>query len=66
MDENFQNLAKDISSPIQEVVRIPNKKQRNAHMHIKMHHCETSENKTKQILKAAREKRHITYKGKVL
>lgn len=46
MDENFQNLAKDISSPIQEVVRIPNKKQRNAHMHIKMHHCETSENKT--------------------
>ena len=64
MDEKFQNLAKDISSQIQEVDRIPNMKLKE--MHIKMHHCETSENKTKQILKAAREKQHITYKVKAI
>ena len=61
--ENFPNMKKEIINQIQEAYRIPNRinPRRNMPRHIL-----TKLTKTKQkerILKAAREKQQVTYKG---
>ena len=62
MKENFPNLAKEIDIQVQEVQRVPNKldskKSTPRHIIIKMLRL-----KIKRILKAAREKDRVTYKG---
>ena len=61
MAENFPNLKKETDIQIQEAQRIPNKMNPKRP---KSYHKEMSKVKDKErILKAAREKQRITYKG---
>ena len=60
--ENFPNLGKEIDTEVQEAQRVPNKKdaKRPSPRHIiKMPKVRDNE----RILKAAREKQRVTYKG---
>lgn len=62
--ENFPNIQKDRPIQIQEAFRTPNRPDQNrtSHRHIIIH---TGSTQTKEkILKAVKEKRVITYKGK--
>ena len=63
MKENFPNLVKEIDIQVQEAQRVPNKmdpKRPTArHIIIKMQKVKDKE----RILKAAREKQLVTYKG---
>ena len=63
MKENFPNLAKEIDQEAQEVQRAPNKMDAKRttprHIIIKMPKFKDKE----RILKAAREKQAVTYKG---
>ena len=63
MKENFPNLVKEIEMHIQEAQRIPNKMDTNRptprHIIIKMQKLKDK----KRILKAAREKQLVTYRG---
>ena len=63
MKENFPNLVKEIDIPFQEGQRIPNKldpkRTTPRHIIIKMPKFKDKE----RILKAAREKQRVTYKG---
>ena len=63
MKENFPNLVKEKDMQVQEAQRIPNKLDRNRttqrHIIIKM----PKVNDKQRILKAAREKQRVTYKG---
>ena len=63
MMENFPNLVKEIDIQVQEVQRIPNKldpkRTTPRHIIIKMPKVKDKE----RILKAAREKQIVTYKG---
>ena len=63
MKENFPNLAKEIDMQVQEAQRVPNKldAKRNTprHIIIKMPEFKNKE----RILKAAREKQLVTYRG---
>ena len=63
MKENFPNLVKEIDIQVQEAQRVPNKldPRRNTQRHIiiKLHKIIVKE----RILKAAREKETVTYKG---
>ena len=63
MKENFPNLVKEIDIQVQEAQRIPNKmdakRLTSRHIIIKMPKVEDKE----RILKAAREKETVTYKG---
>ena len=63
MKENFPNLVKDIDIQVQEAQRIPKKMEGNRpmtrHIIIKMPNLRYKE----RILKVAREKQRITYKG---
>ena len=61
--ENFPNMGKEIVSQVQEVQRVPYRinPRRNTPRHILI---KLSKVKYKEkILKAAREKQHVTYKG---
>jgi hypothetical protein len=62
--ENFLNLEKDIPIQMQEAFRTPNRPDQNRttpqHIIIKTTDSETRE----RILKAVREKKQVTYKGK--
>ena len=63
MKENFPNLMKEIDTQIQEAQRVPNnldpKRTTPRHIIIKMLKVKAKE----RILKAAREKQTVTYKG---
>ena len=63
MKENFPNLVKEIDIQIQESRRVPNKldpkRTTPKHIIIKMPKVKDKE----RILKAAREKQRVTYKG---
>ena len=63
MKENFPNLAKEIDIQVQQAQRIPNKldpkKATARHNTIKIPKVKDKE----RILKAAREKQRVTYKG---
>ena len=63
MKENFLNLVKDIDIQVQETQRVPNKRDAKRptprHIIIKMPKVKDKE----RILKAAREKQLVTYKG---
>ena len=63
MKENFPNLVKEIDMQVQEAQRVPNKMDTNRptprHIVIKMPKIKDKE----RILKAAREKKSVTYKG---
>ena len=63
MKENFPNLVKEISMQVQEAQRVPNKMDEKKpiprHIIIKMPKVKDEE----RILKAAREKQLVTYKG---
>ena len=63
MKENFPNLAKEIDIQVQEARRVPNKldpkRTMQRHIIIKMPNVRDKE----RILKAAREKQRVTYKG---
>ena len=63
MKENFLNLVKDIDMQILEAQRVPNKMDTNRptprHIVIKMPKIKDKE----RILKAAREKKLVTYRG---
>ena len=63
MKENFSNLVKDIDMQVQEAERVPNKmdvkRTTPRHIIIKMPKVKDKE----KILKAAREKELVTYKG---
>ena len=63
MKENFPNLVKDIDLQVQEAQRIPNKSDLKRltprHIIIKMPKLKDKE----RLLKAAREKQFITYRG---
>ena len=63
MKENFPNLAKEIDIHVQEAQRVPNtldpKRTTARHIIIKMPKVKDKE----KILKAAREKLTVTYKG---
>ena len=63
MKENFPNLVKEIDTQVQEAQRIPNKmdpkRTTPRHIIIKMPKVKHKE----RILKAAREKQRVTYKG---
>ena len=63
MMENFPNLRREKVTQIQETQRVPNKRKPKSltarHNVIKMAKCQDKE----RILKAAREKQEITYKG---
>ena len=62
MKENFPNLVKEIDVPVQDIQRIPNKldpsKHTPRHIIITLPKIKDEE----RILKAAREKRTVTYK----
>jgi hypothetical protein len=62
--ENFPNLEKSMPIQVQESSRTPNRPDQNRttprHINIKIPRTETRE----RILKAVREKKQITYKGK--
>ena len=63
IDENFPNMVKEIVNQVQEAQRVPYKRnlRRNMPRHILI---KLSKNKYKEkILKAAREKQIIAYKG---
>ena len=66
MKENFSNLAKEIDIQVQEALRVPNKldpkRTTRRHIIIEMPKVKDKE----RILKAAREKQIITYKGVVI
>ena len=61
--ENFSNLVKEIDTQVQEVQRVPNqmnpKRPTTRHIIIKMSKLKDKE----RILKAAREKQLVTYRG---
>ena len=63
MKENFPNLVKEIDMQVQEAQRVPNnlnpKRTTARHIIIKM----PERNDSERILKAAREKKRVTYKG---
>ena len=63
MKENFPNLVKEIDIQVQEAQRVPNKmvtkRTTPRHTIIKMPKVKDKE----RILKAAREKQRVTYKG---
>ena len=63
MKENFHNLVKEIDMQVQEAQRIPNKMDTKRptprHIIIKMPKFKKKE----RILKAAREKKLVTYRG---
>ena len=63
MKENFSNLVKEIDMQVQEAQRVPNKMNTNRttprHIIIKMPKVKDEE----RILKAARERQRVTYKG---
>ena len=61
MKENFPNLVKEIDIQVQEAQRVPNKldPERTTPRHIKIKMPKVKE----RILKAAREKQRVTYKG---
>ena len=63
MKENFPNLVKEIDMQVQEAQRVPNKvnpkRPTSRHIIIKMPKVKDKE----RILKAAREKQLVTYKG---
>ena len=63
MNENFPNLAKEIDIQVQEAQRITNKldsrKNTPRHIIIKLPKIKDKE----KILKAAREKKRVTYEG---
>ena len=63
MTENFPNLAKELDIQVQEAQRVPNKRNSNRptprHIIIKMPKVKDKE----RILKAARERKLVTYKG---
>ena len=64
MKENFLNLAKEIDfQEVQEAQRVPKKldPRRNIPRHIKITLAKIKD--TERILKAAREKKRVTYKG---
>ena len=60
--ENFPNMVKEIVNQVQEVQRVPyrmNPKRNTRHILIKLIKTKHKE----RILKAAREKQQVTYKG---
>ena len=63
MKENFPNLVKEIDMQVQEAQRVPNKMNAKrptlGHIIIKIPKVEVKE----RILKAAREKKLVTYRG---
>ena len=63
MKENFLHLVKEIDMQVQEAQRVPNKldpkRTMQRHIIIKMPNIRDKE----RILKAAREKQRVTYKG---
>ena len=63
MKENFPNLVKEIDMQVQEAQRVPNKmdakRPTSRHIIIKMPKVKVKE----RILKAAREKKLVTYRG---
>ena len=59
MKENFPNLVKKIDMQVQEAQRIPNKRPSPRNFIIKMPNIKDKE----RILKAAREKKLVSYKG---
>ena len=63
MKENFYDLVKEIDKQVQEAQRVPNKRDPKRttprHIIIKMPKVKEKE----RILKAAREKQLVTYKG---
>ena len=63
MKENFPNLVKEIDIRVQEAQRVPNKmdpkRTTSRHIIIKMPKVKDKE----RILKAARQKQRVTYKG---
>ena len=63
MKENFPNMVKEIDMPVQEAQRVPNKMDAKRptprHIIIKMQKVKYKE----RILKAARKKKLITYRG---
>ena len=63
MKENFLNLAKEIDIQVQEAQRVPNKlvPKRTTPKHIKIKIPKAKDKE--RILKAAREKQRVTYKG---
>ena len=63
MKENFPNLVKEIDIQVQEAQRVPNKlgPKRITLRHIKIKMPEVKDEE--RILKAAREKQRVTYKG---
>ena len=64
--ENFPNMEKEIVNQVQELQRVPNrinlKRNMPRHILIKLTKIKHKE----RILKEAREKQHIAYKGKAL
>ena len=62
--ENFPNMKKEIVNQAQEVQRVPHRinPRRNTSRHILIKLTEIKHNE--RILKAAREKEQVTYKGK--
>ena len=63
MKENFPNLAKEIDMQVQEAQRVPKKldPRRNTQWHILIKLLKIKDKE--RILKAAREKERVTYKG---
>ena len=62
--ENFLNMGKEIVNQVQEAQRVPyrvNPPRRNTPRHILIKLTKTKNKE--RILKAAREKQHVTYKG---
>ena len=61
--ENFPNMEKETANQIQEAQRVPNRKNpgRNMPRHILIKLTELKHKE--RILKAAREKQQVTYKG---
>ena len=64
--ENFPNMEKEVVSQFQEAQRVPYKikPRRNITRHILIKLTKTKHKE--KILKAAREKQHITYKGNLI
>ena len=62
--ENFPNMGKQIVNQVQEAQRVPNRlnPRRNTWRHILIKLTEIKHKE--RILKAAREKQQVTYKGK--
>ena len=60
--ENFPNMVKEIVSEVQEAQKSPIQ-DKPQEKHTKTHTNQTNKDKTQRILKAAREKQQVTYKG---